>query len=119
MKKARAKDVRSDAISYLIRNRHVLNDQLSFNAKTDKKFGEALVPGQETPGNDFDMSIDFQRSSMNTRNQPSKANKSMMLPSKQQQFLAASRNVGHSNEQTFKVQKKLRTVNVSPASTMN
>ena len=81
MKKARAKDVRSDAISYLIRNRHVLNDELSFNAKTDKRFGEALVPGQETPGNDLDLSIDFQPSRMNIRK--TNTNHSMMLPRNQ------------------------------------
>ena len=81
MKKARAKDVRSDAISYLIRNRHVLNDELSFNAKTDKRFGEALVPGLETPGNDIELSIDFQPSRMNIKQ--TNANKSMILPRNQ------------------------------------
>ena len=40
----RAKDVRTDAVSYLIRNRHVLNDELSFNKKTEKRFNELLVP---------------------------------------------------------------------------
>ena len=40
----RAKDVKTDALSYLIRNRHVLNDELSFNSKAEKKFGEILVP---------------------------------------------------------------------------
>ena len=40
----RAKDVRTDAVSYLIRNRHILNDELSFNGSASKRFGEILVP---------------------------------------------------------------------------
>ena len=39
-----ARDVRSEAISYLIRNRHVLNEELTFNNKAEKKFDEALIP---------------------------------------------------------------------------
>ena len=43
VKKARSKDIRTEAIGYLIRNRNVLNTELAFTGSKSKKFGESLV----------------------------------------------------------------------------
>ena len=43
VRKARSKDVRTEAISYLIRNRTVLNSELDFNGTVNKKFNASLI----------------------------------------------------------------------------
>ena len=43
-KKSRSKDVRTDALGYMIRERSVLNTELTFDdLANDRKFGEMLV----------------------------------------------------------------------------
>ena len=43
VRKARSKDVRTEAISYLIRNRSVLNAELDFNGAVNQKFNASLI----------------------------------------------------------------------------
>ena len=43
-KQTLAKDIRNEALGYLIRNRNILNAELSFSGAADRKFKEELLP---------------------------------------------------------------------------
>ena len=42
-KKAISKDIRTDALAYVIRNRNVLESHLRFQGSEEKKFKESLI----------------------------------------------------------------------------
>ncbi len=57
VRKAKSKDVRTEAISYLIRNRNVLNTELDFSATIDRKFNSSVAPRHNLSNSEVSLKV--------------------------------------------------------------